>query len=271
MSDDIKKGIDSMEESGAGRCSDLVVAKKRVDAVLTLCRAYWKQEGFREAFSECDLFMTSEPKLDKLPCPDWMLHDRLKSRAGSSLLSDFWDLVDYDNLSTHCIDIDDYGSFQEEVVADKVCEIVRRESFDKVKTCLVEFASPGLAKPVDVVSKVVSDALKHIRTLAQHTDTDCDLQSLIAAVGAADDSTNKIVNAVCAFPAGRTLIQHAKARAAHLKRIASEIQVIVGHLEALDAYLPEVSAMIVDWVALAAGFKVALANWSSIITCPISL
>jgi hypothetical protein len=228
----------------------LTILKKKLQSVITICRAYHKQSGLLQAFADCEHFSSMEPVVDSFPCPGWLRHEKHKLRVlSASTVPDFWKLIAQD-----LPDID--AEFRKQLVSDRIVEVVRRDDGKVVATLRELTAASSYAAAELSLPDGFKDGLAHVQAVACFEDLN-NFEVLGAALAYIKESSNVLGSSLMSYPAGRSLIASAQKRTDKFEKELKEAQVYLGYIEGLDSTMPEgfVSAG-ADWLAIAAAWKV---------------
>lgn len=252
LSDDVTKEMN--RSSDEGRSCELSLAKKQVDSVLSLCRAFAKQTGFAQAFKDAQHFARMEPALEVLPCPIWMLQENYRLDVSTAKLVEFWPMLEPSFMKQSKIEDAEVEQMQEELVADRLLELSRSESSSSLAAKLRTMCAPA-ALP-DGIAALVRSALVHVDVVARYESDSVKAEELEEAVRVMKRTEDKIANAICAYPSGRAVLEAAEARAIHLRQLANLAVGVMGTLNNLCSRLDEQrTADVVKWEDVATFIK----------------
>lgn len=243
------------QESNMEECDHLMVLRKKLDAVISLCKAVHRQTGFLQAYMEIEHFAKLEPCVPEMPIPPWMTADQLKLRAQmTDTAASFWPFLVRERLLT------EVGPTQESLedlqvglLTDKLLELVRRDdgkTADKVYDYFhseERWANAGFGE-------CLTKELRSLSLLARgaHGEQVCP-DRLEESVVALSSPASQVGIALLGYPPGRALVDRAKSQCGAMRLLLSRSNALQGCVRTLALAIPEGTD--IDWKAFAVALR----------------
>ena len=242
----------------------LVIMRKKVTAVMNLCKAFHKQSGFLEGYNEVFMFAALPPKVEDIPCPVWMCQHAYKLRAQCAASPNlFWALLTDTALREAKFEERDYMMVKVQIIADRCLDIARQDD-GNVRGRLRDLFAPDILSHFEIAESLKSKTLPTYHVCMFDSST-VKLDVLESSIRQVEDPQETIGSALLTLPAGRNIVEAAKKHMKKLRAQSTIVHVIAGHVEALDAVLPQDGGdgTVVDWLAVGAAWKVCDAKLSA--------
>lgn len=250
--DDLAKEMDQVSDDG--RLMSMQVVKKQVEIVLSVCRSYWKQSGFAQAFAEAAQFARMYPPLPSLPFPQWMSMDKHKIEASMAKVDEFWSFLSPAALRPVLGLETTLEDAQRDMTADRIVELVRREGVQGLPQALCALVAPE--KYADQgICDVLAAELSSVYRVACFKTLENEQGELKTSIAAVQDTERKIAHAICAFPSGRALVAAAAEHADKLLLQDAKTATIEAIVKSFTVPAPDATSADFNWDDFSAQFR----------------